>query len=363
MLIDNPQNTVIISTLCAWNSFGSVFQSFALKKKLCDIGYDGCIVTTWTDSFTNKEYRINHFSARACLRLARNLLHKRKTDIKYQKMLNFNNENLKVKFFDTDEKLAEDTSNVKYFIAGSDQIWNPDVCNPVFFLDFVKNGGKRISYAASMGKTDIKPEKEPEFGRLLKNFDYISVRESDCADIVGRYTDKKINVNIDPTFLIDVDEWRKNEITYPVKGKYIIMYMLYWDKSCWSQIRNLQKQTGFRVLAIATGSTAVYTAETLYDVGPGEFLWLFDHAEYIVTSSFHGAAFSIMFNKKFSVIVNPQMPSRIDNLMKTLSVPYVDIEELADSGQFDYESINKKILEERKCGIEYIKMVLTDENQ
>ena len=97
--------------------------------------------------------------------------------------------------------------------------------------------------------------------------------------------------------------------------------MLYWDKSCKEKIKRLKKQTGMKVYAIADGLSNVCADAVLYDVGVEEFLWLVDNAKYVITSSFHGTAFAAIFNKKFSTIINPKAPSRIENIMNKLSLP------------------------------------------
>ena len=87
----------------------------------------------------------------------------------------------------------------------------------------------------------------------------------------------------------------------------------------------------------------------------GEFLWLIDNAEYVVTSSFHGVAFSTILEKRFSAVVNEKLPSRISNLMELLDIPYVDIEKLdKDANLFDYQTIDKNISFEKERSIKYL---------
>jgi predicted amidohydrolase len=87
-------------------------------------------------------------------------------------------------------------------------------------------------------------------------------------------------------------------------------------------------------------------------------LWLIDHASYVVTSSFHGVAFSTILNKKFAAVVNPSATSRIANLMRILSVPQVAIEDLADAPDIDYAAINEAIQREKEKSMQYLKKVL-----
>ena len=87
-------------------------------------------------------------------------------------------------------------------------------------------------------------------------------------------------------------------------------------------------------------------------------MWLVDHAEYVITSSFHGVALSTIFNKKFAAIINPSSSSRIKNLLDTLSIPEVSIRELDRTDRFDYDKICMRISEERVRGMKYLKEVV-----
>jgi hypothetical protein len=191
--------------------------------------------------------------------------------------------------------------------------------------------------------------------KWLHAFDHISVREQECLNALAPLTDKDISVHIDPTFLVDVEVWRGLEKNYKVKGPYILLYMLYWDDSFKKQIIALKKRTGLPVYAVCPDMSRVYADRHLYDVGVEEFLWLVDHAEYVVTSSFHGVAFSILFQKKFAPMINPRMPSRIENVLNVLGVPKVGMEELDSTDHIDYEAVAANIEKEKQRSIAYLK--------
>ena len=136
--------------------------------------------------------------------------------------------------------------------------------------------------------------------------------------------------------------------------------MIYWNPSCKEQLQELKRRTGLPVYAVCSSLSRVYADKKLFDVGVEEFLWLIDHAEYVVTSSFHGVAMSTVFGKKFAAVVNPDSPSRIHHLMRTLGIPEVSISELDSAGDFDYSAINDKILQERGRAIQYLKEAISE---
>lgn len=348
--------SVKIVTYCTCSSIGSVLQAFALKKALLYEGYESKIILK--KSKTQKA-KISIFALRV---LAKNLLDffvSKNIARAKQKRENFISEHIDVEYYDDYQKLIVDSVNddCDCYVAGSDQIWNPNWLPPLFFLDFIKNK-KRISYAASMGNTIVPDDKKVEFSRLLNNFDRISVREKECSEVINALTGKAPAVHIDPTFLISAEEWRSYETPYDIKEPYILLYMLYWDESLAEKVKELKQKTGLKVYAIKNGLNRVPCDKGLYDVGINEFLWLVDHAEYVVTSSFHGVAMSTIFNKKFTAVVNPASPSRIENLLNVLSVPQIDIDQLDCTDDFDYLTINKRIVEERARGTEYLQEAL-----
>lgn len=347
-----------VMTFCTWTSIGSVLQAWGVKIALKTLGCESTVLLPSDEKFF-------HYTKVKSLKslLSRAFQHiiYRQCKKAYRKRQDFIVQNLNVTeygSYDELERMANEDTNA-YYLAGSDQIWHPDVCQKHFFLEFVRNG-KCFSYAASMGKTDIPAENFDKFRELMQRLDRISVREAQCKDVLQQFTNKDIEVHIDPTFLIDTDTWRGLEREYSVRGPYILLYMIYWNSACKEQIKELKKRTGLPVYAICSGLSRVYADKKIFDVGVEEFLWLVDHAEYVITSSFHGVALSVAFNKKFAAVINPSSPSRIRNLLDTLSIPDISIQELDSTNRFDYDKIRAKISEERIRGMEYLKEVVSE---
>ena len=346
--------SIKIVTYCTCSSIGSVLQSFALKKVLLDMGCESKVLL----EHEKKRKRNVLKPKQLCRDIFKMMLHK-KIQAGTKKRNEFICEHMDIVRYGDDQELQaiESCDEANCYLAGSDQIWNPNHCNQVFFLDFVKNK-KCVSYAASMGSTVVPDEKKQTFCRLLENFDLISVRERECAEVIHELTGKDASVHIDPTFLLSSDEWRTYEKKYEIKEPYILLYMIYWNDSLKKKVMELKRKTGLKVYTIKNGLSRACGDKILYDVGVDEFLWLIDHAEYVVTSSFHGAAMSAIFNKKFSAVVNPASPSRIENLLRVLSIPRVDINDLDSADNFDYMAINHRISEERTRGTEYLREAL-----
>ena len=272
---------------------------------------------------------------------------------RFVRTLQFIRQQVDIKAYDTYEELKEKAVGDCY-IAGSDQIWHPHLCNRIFFLDFVSQG-KRISYAASMGTTKIPEGKKDLFYKLLKNFDKVSVREEDNVPVIQPGVERPVHVHIDPTFLCDQNFWEEKEIPYNIKGPYILVYPLYWEPSLNAQLKTLHKESGMKIVAVCNDWMRVYANKVLYDVGPGEFLWLIHHAEAVVTSSFHGVALSTIYNKKLAMVVNPQMPSRLNNLVNLLGLKKARITEVLDMSTAFYTHVDQRIQEEKTRSVAYLK--------
>lgn len=350
-----------VVTYCEWNSYGSIMQAIGLKKALNSIYCQSFIVKDKPAPATNIKTGLvfSKNPKRLLANLYNNALRK-KTDSRYLKAVEFINENVDVVYYNDYETLQKNPPKADIYIAGSDQIWHPDLCKPLFFLDFLKNDEKRFSYAASMGVTRIKPEKAQIFARVVSKFDSFSVRENEMISVIGRYTDKDISVHIDPTFLMSADQWRELEEEYVLKKPYILVYAIYWDDKLNKELKKLHKKSGYDIVALCTGFSKVWANKKIYDASPGQFIWLIDHAEAVVSSSFHGVAFALNFNKKLSAVVNPESPSRINSILNKLNANSNMISDVCDFDLDNYSLVNEKIETERSLALGYLKEIVNE---
>ncbi len=353
---------VCVATYCDWNNYGSMMQSIGLKNSLKKLGYESFIVKD--SPAPPSKYRSSlHISKSPKALICNAYKHSKRSFIskKYENTINFMNKNIDICYYNNYSALAQNPPKADHYIAGSDQIWKFRIYRPLFFLDFVPEFKKRISYSASMGVANIPEKNKEKFSEVINKFDYISVREIDNKELIEQYTDKAVDVHIDPAFLCTADEWREYEHPYDIKKPYILLYTIYWDKELNRELKKLHKKTGLDVVAICNGASTIWANQKLFDVDPGQFLWLIDNAEAVITSSFHGTSFSIIFNKKLAAVINPSAPSRINYLLSRLSVNNSSIENVTDVDLSFYEQTNENIAKARDESMEYLKRVLSDE--
>jgi hypothetical protein len=249
-----------------------------------------------------------------------------------------------------------------YFITGSDQVWNPYydfVAGKCDFLDFARDNQK-ISYAASFGVSEIPFERKTEYKEYLKDFKAISVREKQGLKIVEELAGRKAMVVLDPTLLLDENEWKKVEKkpSFCPKNKYVLVYALgEMSNQFKKKIDQLKENYDiFDVRAIKC-----YGKEL--PVGPSEFLYLLRNAEVILTDSFHATVFSTIFHKKFVTFnrTGLNMNSRIESLAELVGVQ----DRLTENGdlncemEIDFVSVDEALKEERRKSIAFLKNALS----
>lgn len=240
------------------------------------------------------------------------------------------------------------------YISGSDQLWNPTqaYCLEPYFLTFVPKGhGKKISYATSVGITDLRDNEKKDFSKWLNLYDDISVREYQAQSLLqGLLTDKKVNQVADPTFLLDPKDW-KDMAVKPKQSNYILMFTLQHRPEILEYCLLLSKQSGMPLIELGQVQPDVldgsYTA--VKDAGPKEFLGYIENAELVITDSFHCTVFSlIMGANNFYTYIAPtnQRGSRIIDLLGTYNLKN-HLLPISLNSSFDTlvsETINKKVV-------------------
>lgn len=235
----------------------------------------------------------------------------------------------------TAEELKQNPPLADYFITGSDQIWNVRAqdFSEAYYLPFITSG-KRISYAASFGPLKIDWNKYDKFGisKLLSLYDTISVRETGSADNVEMLIGSRPEVHVDPTFLLTADEWRKVQSSANYNnGKYILLYCLEPSKQQLKWAETIGRKLGLPIVVTRFNNKNDWFNPFvhMYESGPRDFLSLIDHASLVLSSSFHGTAFSIIYHKPFYVF-NGLTDNRISSILERTDLRDRSIETRSD---------------------------------
>ena len=198
------------------------------------------------------------------------------------------------------EKTAE---RYDVLIAGSDQIWSPSWMNPAYFLDFAENTPK-ISYACSLGvKTMPGKKKAARMAALLSDFQSISVREDEGAELIHKITGKEVRVLPDPVLLLTPDEWLEIAEQKEKGSGRLLCYMIGTNPAYWERVKALRKETGLRVLVLPVTAESYQSGYELLDgAGPEEFLAAVRNAARFCTDSFHGFVFGTLYGTETEVM-------------------------------------------------------------
>jgi hypothetical protein len=258
------------------------------------------------------------------------------------------------------------------FLTGSDQVFNLGCSNydKAYFLKFVKDNKKKNSYAASFG-FEKAPEKDvEEYGDLLKDFNNISIRENQGVKIVKDIVGRDAIEVLDPTMLLDKNDWSKIIKESKAKDeKYILVYGMKNADNLLVFAKKIQKLTNLPIIFIKdslmkeTDKNLTCNIKYRKDVSPAEWVELFLNSEYIVTNSFHGTAFSINFNKKFfTELLAPEtkVNSRLENILDMFDLRDRQILEstIPTTEEIDYKKVNEILEEKKKISIDYLKNIL-----
>ena len=324
-------------------NYGAVLQSYALQVFLRNNGFDSELIDYNPASF-RKERRLISFSSPLVL---------------FKSLLKYPFYKSKVRRFDRFlsrchlskpvldyQALKNKCADYDFLLVGSDQVWNSqwNHDDKAYYLDFAPLT-KKYSYAASLGTSQRDAFEAKRLGDYLSSFRRISVREKSAAELISSIMEREVLTHVDPTLLLTKEEWMK--IVSEVGGRpYLLIYTLEEDSELIAKATNIAKERKLDIIQIKDVFRRVSSPIKYAScVSPERFVSLFAHASLIVTNSFHGLAFSTIFEKDF--IVSPQKRKGAPN---DRLYDFVDkfglTNQLADAYQgkiADYDLTKKKI--------------------
>jgi len=349
-------------------NFGAMLQAYALKCTLSKLGYNAELINYACRSDELIYHEPEKIRAKEFIHPKKVLTHsfllRYKEDNKktWEQFDLFMNEKLKV-HGDVKEYTWQLLKNeYDVIICGSDQIWNPEVTKGVrkeYFADVDKKV-KRIAYAASVGDlSSIKNYKECIKTEIQK-MDFVSVREDDLQEYLSQEFGLNSELVLDPTLLLDKEDYANIETCHTLfDGPYILTYNI---RGMSNKVSKQSKQISrkMRLPNIEISGKHIFPSEMNYRRvqagGPSEFIWWIDNAKLVVTDSFHGVAFSIIFHKNFYYIPNKRT-RRVYSLLKMLGLSNRIINDVntLKYDDIDYDAIDEKISVLRAKSISFLK--------
>ena len=218
--------------------------------------------------------------------------------------------------------LKKFAGDYRLLICGSDQLWNPmltcGLAKP-YFLRFADEGSRRVSYAVSVGAV-----RERDRGRMLgyvRDLDAVSIRER----VDWLEAQAEIERHIDPTLLLEREEWDAVAVRPDVGEGYILTYFMQMNEAAYQAVADIKAQTGLKVVDISRyGYKPACVDECVVDLGPGEFVGLFRGAARVCTNSFHGLVFALIFDKPADYVQMHRFGGRVENLCALLEIRRIE---------------------------------------
>ncbi len=320
------------------NNYGAVLQAFALQTTLKDLGHEVSIINYDSPYMELKSCQSNDF----------NEFIKRYLELTDE--------------YSCSEEIKADDYDL--LITGSDQVWNPLITkeDEAYFLDFKKEHTKGVSYAASIGIYGAELDKYRDFFvRNIGRFESISIREKIQKDFVTDISGKEVNINIDPSLLLSADRYMdKFNITIK-KSNYIFMYSNNIDAKILDFVNLLSVYTGLPVVSVSRYEEMMFTdGSKAYDqVSPVEWMQAIAAAAVVITDSFHGLMFSLIFEKPFYMYTKKRYNiSRITDILDACGLSDRKLCNLASVKdlvyEIDFTGTREFVAEGKKKAIEYL---------
>lgn len=371
----------LIITLINKNNYGNRLQNFALQTFLKNNGFNvetikydlEYIDERVKNSLVKKMGNFLSLSMKDKIKSlfdkASYILNKKKLTFIYKKRdNNFAKFNEKFIFtcpytIKTDDDLTK-LRDYDYIFIGSDQVWNPHYIfnSKLFLLDFFTKA-KLISFSASYGIDEISELLSNDYRQMLMKLDKISVREASAKKITEKLITKKSIVLLDPTMLVEEKEWielsKFSTNDYSTK-RYAVCYFLgSLSRKKQNEIKKFSKNKNLELIWIRSNKHLEN-----FDMDPSDFLNSFHNAEFILTDSFHGTIFSILFRKQFITYDKEgsySLFSRISTLLNKFNLndrKYEKTENLTQLSEINFDHIGNILKQERIKAAEFLSTAL-----
>lgn len=354
-------------------NFGSVLQAYATQSVIEKLGHKCTIIDYQYPNAIHPQDADAKSVVLAILRFFMSLLHGF-PDVKQRKGFDeFRSNYLNLsEYYPNRESLRSKPPVFDKYVVGSDQTWNVRHTggDDTFMLAFTSSTEK-FSYGSSAARAMVDDEYVESFKGNLKKFKYISVREANTQSLVEKLIGEKVPVVLDPTLLLSDADWNviANVSKLKIKKPYILVYVLKYSfypyplaTQLIRMIHELYKMPVVLIRYSMKEKLGIKGEVTnLYEgISPEDFVWLFQNASFVVTTSFHGTAFSINYQKPFYAIYHPEIEDdRIISLLSLLGIADRGIpihgSVPAKVDDIDYESVNQRMKSEREKSIRFLK--------
>jgi len=342
---------------------GAVLQAYALQELLRSLGHDA-----WVINYLQPEVEASNRPVLSFSGMMRLLVHGHLRSVYYyprnikgNRIRKGNFDNFLSVYLKCTPLCDKDSipSDFDAYVIGSDQVWNWNIFHrqdPVFWGRFErKPDSKLVSYAASTSIESLRKTNRAFIEESLGNFSLLSVREMPVATFMNKEYNLpyRVEANIDPTLAANPVIWDSFESTYVPNEPYIFVYAARTYMKNPGLVRQRAQELGARM-----NCKVVYMSYGMHS--PVDYVALIKHAQAVVTSSFHGVAFSLIFNRPlFALLYGDEQDYRYKDLLETLGASdrLFDIEKELVIRSQEYEIVNSNLQLKREVSLNYLKNI------
>jgi len=326
------------------DNYGAMLQCYALQKKIEELGYETEVID-YICEVSEKPFSLKALKAKGIKRYITGSIGAITRFPRAKKFREFR-KLLRMSEVVTEKNISTIGNSYDGYVVGSDNVWNADITglDERYFLSFVFDKRKRASYAASFGSSKIKDKDKEKYTELLNGFSKLATREHSGAKLIKNLTGRDADVVCDPSILLTKEQWEKLASEPSEKYPYLLAYQMVPSGAFVKFVNEVAKKKGLKVIYIPFPYGKI-KCKTKMKIGPLEWLGLFKNAEYIVTDSFHGCAFSVLFEKEFCVRIS-QLGERIENILSILDIKdrvVENAEEVMKLPLIDYSAVSDKL--------------------
>ncbi len=357
------------------HNYGALLQAYALRTKLRNMGYDAHIVNyrnekienSYVKKLTPKKVKISLLHPRSFFVKLQRYLENKTAKPSWAKRCDVFNHFINTVILENQVELVDKEQlgqlNYDAFICGSDQIWTDYLTgglDSAYFLDF-STSALKLSYGASKVNTEFNEIDKQYFKEKLSDFRAVSVREEKLAEVLSDICKRDVQVVLDPTLLLQKEDYADIEEEISIKDDYVLAYFLVEDEKLMQCAMKTATELGVNLIEIHYYKQRLKKHNQVTDCGVGEFLTYIKNAKCVVTNSFHGTVFSIIYKKDFYSVYDQD--SRKDNLLKMVHLENRHIkgeEEVKVQNVTNYQDVDAILAKERKKSVEYIVKALEE---
>lgn len=362
------------------DNYGGVLQAYALEHIVMANGYDCELISNdflWIQSGI-KRFQGKWKNLMAAIKNPSDYLAKRKIYHQYApqqaskvaKFEEFRRNNLRINKtgYTTYQEYLRNPPQYDIYLCGSDQIWNPNLyCdNGFYFAGFAPEDALKISYASSIGVSSVSEKQAAFMAPLLNRLDVVGTREQKGADIINAISEKKATVVLDPTLLLDAQDWSKVAAPRLIEEEYVFCY-LFGEREYIAEVKQkVAELTGMKIVCIPFVPRELDSDdEKIFDAGPAEFISLIQNASLVLTDSFHATAFSINLKTPFISLcrfAKSDKKGMNDRLVTILNMVGLS-DRLVDAGDaisaeflydVDFEKVHEKLNRKRQADRKFL---------